>query len=386
MSFNPINRIFETVIDGIVYIIEIMLNILLIFLGILSRFLGFISKFIPSIPPRIGAAVPKNTRQQWEALMRYAGVEEETKKVLGYVMIYCIVVALAFIIACFILGVEAYITLLVGVFAFISGIVMSYVAVAVVVERRSRSVEDVLPDFLSLMSQNIAAGMTTYDAMKSSARPEFGPLAEEIYKVSRDMLSGVPMEAALLKMTNRIKSEKVARVIRLVIGGLKSGGRLPKVLQEISRDLQREQGLLKRMVGETGAQSGFILVGVILGAPLLFAVSLQFIELFSLISEEVHASDFETAHAGFSSSITFISMGGMSINTSEFFTYTVIILFILSFFGAIVIGLLRSGKVLTSGNITLVPVMVILSIGVFLLFKEVISVVFQGMIVGGGGV
>ncbi|OYT53561.1 MAG: hypothetical protein B6U72_05510 [Candidatus Altiarchaeales archaeon ex4484_2] len=386
MSFNPIGRIFETIIDGIVYIIEIMLGILLVFLGMLSRFLKFISKFIPSVPPRIGTAVPKNTRQQWEDMMRYGGIEGETETFLGYVMTYCIVVALVFIIACSLLGLEVYITLLVGVLTFFFGLVMSYIATAIVVERRAKSVEDVLPDFLSLMSQNIAAGMTTYDAMKSSARPEFGPLSEEIYKVSRDMLSGVPMEAALLKMTNRIRSEKVDRVIRLVIGGLKSGGKLPRVLQEISRDLQREQGLLKRLVGETGAQSGFILIGVIFGAPLLFAVSIQFISLFSLISEEVYSAGFETSQAGVSSSISFISMGGMSVNINEFFNYAIMILFILSFFGAIVIGLLRSGKILTSSNIMLVPVLVILSIGVFLLLKHAISVIFQGMIIGSGGV
>ncbi len=385
MSFNPLGRVFENIIDGIVYIIEIMLSILLIILGMLSRFLKFISKFIPSVPPRIGTAVPKNTKQQWDDMMRYGGVEEETETFLGYVMTYCVVAALVFIIAGYLIGLETYLTLIVGVVVFFSGLIMSYVATALVVERRSRSVEEVLPDFLSLMSQNIAAGMTTYDAMKSSARPEFGPLAEEIYKVSRDMLSGVPMEAALLKMTNRIRSEKVDRVIRLVIGGLKSGGKLPRVLQEISRDLQREQGLMKRMVGETGAQSGFILVGVICGAPLLFAVSIQFISLFSLISEEVHSAGFETSQSGFSSSMSFISTSGMSININEFFNYAIIILFILSFFGAIVIGLLRSGKVLTSGNILLVPVMVVLSIGVFLLLKTVISMIFEGMIMGGAG-
>jgi len=376
----------ENLIDGIVYIIEIMLNILLMIYSQISRFLKFISKFIPSIPPRLGSVAPENLEQKINDLMRYGGIEEEAETFLGYAIVYCIVVGLLFGIGGFMLGLGVLTSLGIAIASFFCGLLMSYVAMSVVVERRSRSVEEALPDFLSLMSQNIAAGMTTYDAMKSSSRPEFSPLSEELYRVSGDMLSGVPMEAALLKMTNRIKSDKVDRVMRLVIGGLKSGGELPRVLQEISQDLQREQGLFKRMEGETRAQVGFILIGIIFGAPLLFSVSIQFIDLFSMISAEVDTSGFDVAKTGFSSTINFITMKGVHISIEEFRLYAVTILFILSFFGAIVIGLLRSGKVVTSSNVMLVPVLVIASIGVFLLMRYIISLMFKGMIITGSGV
>jgi len=375
MVSDRLNRTFEMLMNGIIYIIEIALNILLSIFGLLYRFYLIVSHLIPNLPPKIGASFSSDIKEKTKKLMDYAGIEGNVETFLGYITIYCIVLGMIFFAASFLITPKFYISLIVGVISFICGFMIAYIVLSITIDKRARSIEEVLPDFLSLVSQNIGAGMTTYDAIKASARPEFGPLSEEIYRISRDMFSGIPMETALLRMTNRIRSEKVERVVRLMIEGLKAGGQIQMVLQEISRDLQREQGLMKRMRVETTSQVAFIIIGVIFGAPVLFAVSIQFIELFDIISKEIHVS--EIAQPYIQSS--FISIKEISITASEFFNYAIIILFILSFFGGIVLGLIRHGKILTGSNLIFILVLVFLSLSVFLLVKSGISSLFREM-------
>jgi len=375
MVSDILNRTFEVLMNGIIYIIEIALNILLSIFGLFSRLYSIVSYLIPNLPPRIGASFSSDIKEKTKKLMEYAGIEGNVETFLGYITIYCIVLGMIFFAASFLITPKFYISLIIGMLSFICGFMVAYIVLSITIDKRARSIEEVLPDFLSLVSQNIGAGMTTYDAIKASARPEFGPLSEEIYRISRDMFSGIPMETALLKMTNRIRSEKVERVVRLMIEGLKAGGQIQMVLQEISRDLQREQGLMKRMRVETTSQVAFIIIGVIFGAPVLFAVSIQFIELFDIISKEIHVS--EIGHAYMQSS--FISLKEISITAPEFFNYAIIILFILSFFGGIVLGLIRHGKILTGSNLIFILVLVFLSLSVFLLVKSGISSLFREM-------
>lgn len=373
-----IKNILNNLIDGVVYIIEIMIDLLTVLFALIRRLLNALSKLVPSLPPRIGESFPESIKASLTQKMKYAGIEGDTETILGYITIYSIFLGLI------LTGVAGIVTrdLSTSLGGFIAGMVIggitAFASISIIIDRRSSNIELVLPDFLSLMSQNIAAGMTTYDAMRSSIRPEFGPLSDEINQVSRDMFSGIPMETALLRMTNRVKSERIDRVIRLIIAGLKSGGQLPRVLQEISQDLQREQGLMKRMSAETFAQIAFTILGVVFGAPLLFAVSIQFIELFQTIFDEIKKAGVEEM----STEGSMVSIQAMGIEPQLFFFYAVGMLFILSFFGGLVMGLLRNGKVLTGANVVFVPVLVLASLGVFFLLRYVISKIFSEMFVG----
>jgi len=135
-----------------------------------------------------------------------------------------------------------------------------YVVFLVLIDRRTASIEKVLPDVLTMISQNMIAGMTVYNALWVAARPEFGPLAVEIQTVARETLGGESFEKSLRNMSERIKSYKLSRSIKLMIQGMRSGGELPTVLQEIASDIRTEQNLFKRMSAQTTSQAMFITI------------------------------------------------------------------------------------------------------------------------------
>src|SRR3989338_6908138 len=67
-------------------------------------------------------------------------------------------------------------------------------------------IENILPDALQLMASNLRAGFTTDRALLLSARPEFGPLKDEINLVGKEITAGKPIEEALFNMTKRVQS------------------------------------------------------------------------------------------------------------------------------------------------------------------------------------
>jgi len=248
-----------------------------------------------------------------------------------------------------------------------------YVLLTLLIERRTESIENVLPDVLSMISQNMIAGMTPYNALWTAARPEFGPLALEIQKVARDTLAGVSLEEALMDMAFRVKSTKLDRAVKLMIQGMKSGGELPTVLQEIATDIRTEQNLMKRMRAETAAQAMFIVFAILIGAPLLFASSIQFITIFSKIYSRIDTNVLsQQAQSGL------MSMSGLSITPEFYFMYAVLTLGVSAFFASLLVGLIRTGKI--SSGLSSMPILIALAVGIFVGLNYGLGSFFGGMI------
>lgn len=382
---KPLSDIFYTIMGTIMKVISYILvnlgNLLISVFrfiyetlkNLLGPFTEFFVKFVRSVHHRLGSLFPFHMREELEKMFLYSGLTRNPEETLGMTVMYSILIPIAVGLVTFILtGEEVMLSLGAAVTSFILVWIILYMMLNLLVDKRTTNVETVLPDLLSMIAQNMSAGMTPYNALWVAARPEFGALADEIQKVARDTLTGTPLETALINMSNRVKSEKLQRTVKLMIQGMRSGGELPTVLQEISRDIRTEQNLVRRMESETTAQVMFILFALILGAPLLFAASSQFIGIFNQTFSYIDIEKLgEEARTGM------VSIQPPSITESEFMTYAVIVLGICSFFGSLLMGLMRSGK-MTRG-IPLIPVTLLLSIGIFLLLRYVLRSFFAGM-------
>jgi flagellar protein FlaJ len=263
-----------------------------------------------------------------------------------------------------------------AVLSFVLVWLLLWMMLNLLVDKRSSNIERVLPDLLSMIAQNMSAGMTPYNALWVAARPEFGALADEIQKVARDTLTGTPLETALLNMSKRVKSNKLRRTVKLMIQGMRSGGELPTVLQEIARDIRTEQNLVRRMESETTAQVMFILFSLVFGAPLLFAASSQFIGIFSKVFSMIDVDKLSKAAQGSG----MVTLQPLAIGEETFVMYACVVLVVCSFFGSLIIGLMRSGKM--SRGIPMIPVIMVLSVGLFLLMRFALSTFFSGMMAG----
>jgi len=379
-----ISDIFYTIISTVLKIISYVLMrigdllILLVHIAIgalkilLQPFSEFFSKFVKSVHHRLGALFPFHMRDKLEEMFLYSGLTRNPEETLGMTVMYSVLVPITVGVITFALTSKEILSVGSAISSFILVWIIMYMLLKLLVDRRTENVERVLPDLLSMIAQNMSAGMTPYNALWVAARPEFGPLALEIQKVARDTLTGTPLDTALINMSKRIKSEKLQRTVKLMIQGMRSGGELPTVLQEISRDIRTEQNLVKRMESETTAQVMFILFSLIMGAPLLFAASSQFISIFSKTFSVIDLSKLsEQAQGGM------VKLQPLVITEDDFVLYSLIVLSVCSFFGSLLIGLMRSGK-MTSG-IPIIPISMGLSIGIFLALRYILSLFFGGM-------
>lgn len=359
------------------YVLIILGNFVLRILTILYNILKTPGRiFVSIVNPmhqKLGSYFPFNLRDKLSKQMVYAGFVRSPEEILGVTLMYAILLPIIVSLVLTTFGIESNIVLISAAIAFVFVWGVLVMLIILLVERRTSSIEDVLPDVLSMIAQNMIAGMTPYNALWVAARPEFGPLASEIQNVARDTLAGMPLEDALIAMTSRTKSEKLERAVRLMIQGMRSGGDLPTVLQEIANDIRNEQNLFKRMRAETTAQAMFIIFAIVIGAPLLFAASLQFVTVFSGIYKKVEAGGLtQYAQTGM------LTLQPIAIGRDFFYWYAIAVLILSSFFGALLVGLIRSGKLST--GIKLIPLLIALSVIIFLALNYALSSFFGGMI------
>ncbi|OYT53165.1 MAG: hypothetical protein B6U72_06660 [Candidatus Altiarchaeales archaeon ex4484_2] len=346
------------------------------------------TNFFRNIFHKVGALFPSNIKKRLERLLLVSGLTHNPEETLGVVFIYSLTVPVTvFVLIKFMLGYPNEILISAALGSLVSLWVLFYILIIVIIDKRTQNVESVLPDVLVMISQNMRAGMTPYNALWAASRPEFGPLAVEIQNVARDTLAGVSFDKALVSMTHRIKSARLERVVSLMIQGMKSGGELPAVLQEIAEDIRNELALVKRMQTETTMQVMFIGFALIFGAPLLFSASTQFVMVFSKTLQEINIP--EDASTGNMITIhdfpvaASIDCGYLDLKCEEKFNfkvYCLICLFISALFGSLLMGLMRSGRIGSASGMYTAIVMVIVSITVFIILNTALGSLFSNMI------
>jgi flagellar protein FlaJ len=231
----------------------------------MKRVYIFLSKLYPS----------KYVRDM-ECMLRYANLDVEPGVWLGKSLFMGILVA----VATFYLGRygDQMLFNLLGVLMFLVYMMGSYSIPFFIAEKRAETVEESLPSILQLMASNVRSGMTPYQAMKVSAREEFGILKEEIDKATTKALGTESFSDALLEIRENINLPILERSIKLFIRSIESGGYLAKILEETARDINENIMLRRQLVSSTRTYTILILLTILIGMPVLMNVSIHFTE------------------------------------------------------------------------------------------------------------
>lgn len=284
---------------------------------------------------RIAYFLPNFYKRNLKQTLVYAGFEKkETGKIAGFLVLFSLSIGLAAFFIATIMGFGALSTAF-GLLSSIAAFALLYLSFVMVADSRGREIDLMLPDCLQLISANIRAGMTVDKAIWLSARKEFGILEEEIRKVGARTLGGKPIKAALQEMTLSIKSDTLERTITLIIDGIESGGELAKLMDEISNNIIVRQTLRKEINSNVMMYSLFIMFAAVIGAPMLFAVSLYFIEM---------TSKMWTVQTIPSEGMGIFKMNGPQISPDELFFFSVAAIALTTFFASLIIGLIQHGQ------------------------------------------
>lgn len=323
---------------------------------------------------RIEYFTPKSYKERLRKEMIYAGFDEKvTNKFIGFSILFTVFVAL---VVGFILWLLAFgwLGIVIGVVSGLIFIAVINMLVILIADSRSAQIELVLPDALQLMSANVRAGMTVDKAIWLAARPEFGILEEEIRRVGAKSIGGESIKEALTEMSNRIKSTILDRAVKLIIEGIESGGELAKLLEETSLNIRTSQALKKEIQASVMMYVMFIVFAAVVGAPLLYAISLYFVETMGRLWGSQALAIPQDVPQTFGTTGFAAKISAPQVSPTELLYFAITSMLITTFFGSIIIGLIQYGE--EKKGFKYIPLLVAGALGVFFVVRLVVGLLF----------
>lgn len=302
----------------------------------------------------------------------FAGDNTEPEVYLGSITLLSLLVSLiVFLIPIsFNLKINLIFLIILSIFSFILVEFFFYLLLFFKIEDRTERVEKFLPDTLQLISTNLKTGMNPFKALRLSARKEFGPLSEEINYATSKGYGTESFSKALLQIGKRIKSETLERALDLFTTAMRSGGRLSKLLEEMARDIEETRSLRKELITSTKTSVSFIMFSIIIGAPLLLTISIEFIDFMNNLRSSTGNID-----SGFGIGL---SLGEFTITSSFMIQLSIFMLVTTSILSGILLGVLTEGKV--KYGFKYIPIIMIGSILFFFIFRYIFATVFLGIL------
>lgn len=201
---------------------------------------------------------------------------------------------------------------------------------------RIKKMEEVFPEVISLMASNLNSGMTIDRAFLLSARPEFYPLDREILRTGKDITTGQDVVYAMKKMSERIGSEKISKVILLIISGLRAGGNISDLLEETSANMKQKELLEKKSRSTILMYVIFIFFAVGVGAPVLFGLSSVLVQVIINLTSKIP----EVSTTQMDMPFTF---NQVSISVNFVVYFAVFFMIVSDLISSLVLGLVRKG-------------------------------------------
>ncbi len=259
-------------------------------------------------------------------------------------------------------------------------------------ESRANKIETVLPDALQIIASNIRAGMTLENAIWSSARPEFGPLRDEINRVSADTFAGIPITEGLLSMSKRVRSNVLNRAMKLVVEGIDLGGEMSHLLDEVAQDIRSTQLLKKEIATTTLTYAIFIVFAAVLAAPLLFSISTFYSEMNQQLTAHTSSGSGQNQaqinaaaqRSGFGGLATLGSIGSSSsqskngINATDIYWFSLSAIIITTFFASLILGEIQTGSIMQGAKF--IPIFVPVAVAAFLIALGVLHAALGGLL------
>ncbi len=316
----------------------------------------------------LAKAIPKNLKKKLENLVLATNITMQADIVLGFIILFVLglSLAMAFFISA-LLKWNFMLTFLATAVVLYSTI---YLLALVSADKKTKFIEELLPDALQLMASNLRAGIGIEKSLLLAARPEFGPLEKEIHTVGKEVATGKDVGNALFDMSVRIRSKPLERVVKLIIAGLRSGGKLATLLENSAEDLRVQKLVKEKIKSNVEIYTIFIFVSAGIGSPMLFALSLFLVKI---IIANFANIDIPASAAG---TIPII-LKEVNISPTFLLKYILISLVSTSILSSFTLGLISRGR--TKEGAKYIILLISLSLGLFFAIGYILSSVFGGL-------
>jgi len=312
--------------------------------------------------------MPRRYREKIEELLKFSGSKKTPQGFVNYTLTFSI--AMGFIVALFVR--EYFFFAWTGVFAAFFVLFHGFLILAV--DRRTKFIENILPDALQLMAANIKSGFIPSRAMLLSARKEFGPLSDAIKKSGKEMMTGKPLQESLKEIPKSIKSEVLETTIELIIRGVRSGGQLVSLFEETALDMRRRESIKKEVKANILMYGIFIGFAGAVGAPVLYALSTFLVTTIGEMGAVTQIPE------DFATDLPIMSFGGLNITPDFLLLFSIAAILITTIFGGLIMGIIDSGKERT--GIKYIPILTTIALVIFFSARILVAGIFGTLIPG----
>lgn len=263
--------------------------------------------------------------------------------------------------------------------AFGVGLLVTRSILFVLADRVANQIETVLPDMLLLMAANLRAGMIPESSFLASIKPQFGKLNLLLNGAAIEVQSGKNFGEALIEMAQRTSSKFFKDAMRIVSEGLRAGGELHLILENLATNMLQNEALRDNMRSQVRSYSLFIFLASTIAAPLLYGVSSFLITILDSIGANTGASaaQIPTGVLGFASSF---SVPNVPANT--IFLISIINVLIITIASSILTGILNYGE--PRDGLRYIPIYVLMGLSIFIGVRYGVSAFFSSTLTGNG--
>jgi tight adherence protein B len=124
--------------------------------------------------------------------------------------------------------------------------------------KRIKKIELALPNLLAGLRANLQSNMTPDKALQAMAEETEGPLGEELQLFKNDIMLNIPMDEALVRLSERINSSEIKFLIASVRLAIKSGV-----------DLDPQIAIIQRIVTQRGRVKSALAIAIAQVQPVM---------------------------------------------------------------------------------------------------------------------
>ena len=238
--------------------------------------------------------------------------------------------------------------------------------------QRTKNMEDQLPDFLQMVSSNLKGGMTFERSLWAAIKPRFSILGSEMAKASKKVMTGYEVSKALIDLSDKYDSLMLKRTVDLIISELESGGNAADIIDRIVENLKETKQLKNEMSAAAVAYIIFISTIVIFISPLLFSLAFH---MLNLIVGFINKIALATAQNG---TQVFFVASRSEITPSDFKIFSMIAIFVISFFSSLIVSIVEKGDV--KSGVKYIPIYVFGSLIFYLFLMKIFDILFSGIL------
>lgn len=329
------------------------------------------------------AIIPKRVRPDLRLYLLKAGYDDVPYAALGAIFFAAAILSYGLFMAFFYRRLISYGSFEFGFLSFVTFAVVMFSIVFlfsvvlyfywnVRIYNRTKDLEMILPDYLTLVSTNLKGGMSFENALWNAIKPEFGILANEIGLVSKRVMTGNEVQDALAEFGMKYESPTLRRVIQLLVGEVESGGRIVDTIDRIIADMKKTQGLKREMAASTVTYMIFIAMLVIFICPVLFALSLQLFTITSGFISNI-AGQVSSGPGG-------LSFSAATLSKADFRLFSILAISIISIFSSVIISVIEKGDF--RSGVKYIPMFLISSLTVYFIAAGIFAYAFGGISFG----